>query len=92
MTQQRQGGEMQNRGPGSQKVEIEKRLDANRELSERAAGMNARPAKPRPAASPTRDRQQARERDEALDEAIDESFPASDPPAHSSPIRIGSKH
>ncbi|HEY1075453.1 MAG TPA: hypothetical protein VGE51_02095 [Fontimonas sp.] len=26
---------------------------------------------------------------EAMDEAIDESFPASDPPSHSSPTRLG---
>ena len=29
--------------------------------------------------------------DEKLDEALDESFPASDPPAQTQPIKIGSK-
>ncbi|HEY0914870.1 MAG TPA: hypothetical protein VGE22_08380 [Solimonas sp.] len=80
----------QNLGPGARKIELERRLDANSELSDK----HAKPASTK--AEPQRTKKEAAEkggRVDALDDALDDSFPASDPPARISPTRTGpAKH
>lgn len=80
----------QNLGPGARKIELERRLDANSELSDKHA--KTPPAK----AEPPRSKKEAAKkggREDALDDALDDSFPASDPPARISPTRTGpAKH
>lgn len=72
----------QNLGPGARKIELERRLDANSELTEKHAKGR------RQKAQPQRTKEEA-----ALDDALDDSFPASDPPARVSPTRTGpAKH
>ncbi len=80
----------QNLGPGARKIELERRLDANSELSDK----HAKPVSPK--AESQRSKQEAAKkggRVDALDDALDDSFPASDPPARISPTRTGpAKH
>jgi hypothetical protein len=90
------------RGPKSEKVELEKRLDRNADL-ERQAGTGSRaqadgargvpgggdgsPVQPEP---PVEKESQGTSVKNELDDALDDSFPASDPPARSSPTSAGS--
>ncbi len=81
--------QQQNLGPGARKSELERRLDANSELSDKhAQGKAEKPAK---AAAPRAKEHLARKdgKVDALDDALDDSFPASDPPARVSPTRTG---
>lgn len=64
-------------GPGSKKIELERRLDANSEQARRAKDAEKK--------TDARKSQEA-----ALDDALDDTFPASDPPARITPTRTGS--
>jgi len=72
-------------GPGARKSELERRLDANTELTKNAAERDDA-HKTGSKDTPQSEDEKRREEDAKLDEALKESFPASDPPAHSVPI------
>ncbi|MGQ0698341.1 MAG: hypothetical protein ACT4PZ_08870 [Panacagrimonas sp.] len=77
----------QNRGPGAEKISLERRLDSNSELERRTLGKKSPPADK---AEPPKDKDsQGSSVQTALDDALDDSFPASDPPARISPTRPG---
>ena len=88
----------QNLGPGARKIPLERRLDHNSERERRAAqgateGKEKAVTQPKPATKPSAPKPKAGEGTSIqtpLDDALDDSFPASDPPARSSPTRIGS--
>lgn len=82
----------QNLGPGARKIPLERRLDHNSELERRVAeGGAADKEKPATKPSPPEAKEgEGTSIQTPLDDALDDSFPASDPPARSSPTRIGS--
>ena len=89
------------RGPQAEPVELEKRLERNAQLERQAAqgerahsdakgirgGGDGGGVHPEP---PAEKDSQGRSVQSDLDDALDDSFPASDPPARSSPVSIGS--
>lgn len=89
------------RGPGADRVELEKRLDQNAETTRREFsaqggddqgrrdGSDHRDAAASQA-EPSREKpSQGRSVKDSLDDALDDSFPASDTPARISPTRPG---
>ncbi|MDP1542785.1 MAG: hypothetical protein Q8L99_06500 [Polycyclovorans sp.] len=78
--------QMQKRGPEAEKVQLEKRLDANSDLKDRELKNDDEPQSTE-AEKTKREKEQEKETEEKLDEGLEESFPASDPPALTQPKR-----
>lgn len=79
----------QNLGPGARKSSLERKLDSNQALTQRALGDKKNESSDK--AEPPADKEgQGGSIQSPLDDALDDSFPASDPPARTSPTRTGS--